>query len=510
MDERNRKCFEALKVSDPRDHKARIESEKGGLLRDSYHWVLSNVDFQRWCDDGDSLLLWIRGDPGKGKTMLLCGIIDELKTTAPTANIAFFFCQADKDHINTATAVLRDLIYMLVTEQPALMSHLHDSYNGLGKQRFEGPNLWVALSKIFTSILEDPRLRRTYLIIDALDECTGDPSLLLDLVARKSSKFLSVKWMVSSRNWPSIERDLDTATKVRLSLELNEESVSAAVATYVRFKVEGLANRNTYSNDTREVVERYLSTNAQGTFLWVALVCQQLSKTPGWKVQTKLTAFPPKLDALYKRMMDQICDSEDANLCKSILAIISVVHRPITLDEIAALVVMPAGVHGNYEALAEIVGLCSSFLTLRERTVSFVHQSAKDFLLKEARDEIFPSGMEDIHHTIFSRSLRVMSNTLRRDIYRLRAPGFPINKVTPPNPDPLAAARYSCIYWVDHLRDCDPKKNAKDDFRDDGSIGAFLRQNYLHWLEALGLLKGMSEGTASMLELERLFKVSSY
>ncbi|KAK3934862.1 hypothetical protein QBC46DRAFT_425470 [Diplogelasinospora grovesii] len=509
-DVETRACLEALQASDPRDDKDRIESDKGGLLRDSYRWVLSHVDFQRWRDDRDGQLLWIRGDPGKGKTMLLCGIIDELKTTAPTANISFFFCQATDARINNATAVLRGLIYMLMTQQPALISHLRESYDSFGKQRFEGPNSWVALSKIFTSILEDARSRRTYVIIDALDECTGDPDRLLGLVAQKSSEYPSVKWIVSSRNWPSIEKDLDTATqKVNLRLELNEKSVSVAVTTYVRFKVEGLAKRNKYSNDTRDAVERYLSTNAHGTFLWVALVCQELATTPGWKVQKKLAAFPPGLNALYRRMMDQICnleDAEDITLCKYILAIVSVVYRPITLDDLTVLVDTLDGVSGDYEALADIVGLCGSFLTLRKRTVSFVHQSAKDFLLKQAHDEIFPSGIEDIHHTIFSRSLRIIRETLRRDIYNLGAPGFSIDKVRPPDPDPLVAVRYSCVYWINHLRDCDPKKNANKDLQDGGSIDTFLRKKYLHWLEALSLQKSVSKGVASMLALQGLFE----
>ncbi|KAK4153208.1 hypothetical protein C8A00DRAFT_43834 [Chaetomidium leptoderma] len=511
LDAETRACLEALQASDPRHDKDRIELDKGGLLQDSYRWVLSHVDFQRWRDDRVDQLLWIRGDPGKGKTMLLCGIIDELlKTTAPTANISFFFCQATDARINNATAVLRGLIYMLVTQQPALISHLRESFDGFGKQRFEGPNAWVALSNIFTSILgdlESARSGETYLLIDALDECTGNPDRLLGLVAQKSSEYPSVKWIVSSRNWPSIERDLDTATqKVRLSLELNEESVSAAVTTYVQAKVEGLAKRNKYSNDTRDAVERYLSANAHGTFLWVALVCQELATAPGWKAQKKLAAFPPGLNAFYRRMMDQICNSEDAVLCKDILAIVSVVYRPITLDELTALVDALDGVSGDYEALAEIVGLCGSFLTLHKRTISFVHQSAKDFLLKQAHDEIFPSGIEDTHRTIFSRSLRAMRETLRRDIYNLGTPVFSIDNVRSPDPDPLAAVRYSCVYWINHLRDCDPKKNANKDLQDGGSIDAFLREKYLHWLEALSLLKRMPDGIASMLELERLFE----
>ncbi|KAK3934300.1 putative vegetative incompatibility protein [Diplogelasinospora grovesii] len=505
----DRACLESLQATDPRLDKERIEQEKGGLLRDSYSWVLNNVDFQRWRDDEQSQLLWIRGDPGKGKTMLLCGIIDELiNSTAHTANVSFFFCQATRAHINNATAALRGLIYMLLKQQPSLISYLRESY-GDGKGRFEGVNAWWALSKIFRKMMEDLNLKNTYLFIDALDECTTDMDPLLDFI-QSSTTNSNVKWIVSSRNLPHIEKGLSKVTqKLPLSLELNENSVSAAVSTYIQFKVDSLAKRNEYGKDTRNVVQRHLSSNANGTFLWVALVCQELADISGWEAEELVMAFPPGLDALYRRMLDQICKSRNAKLCKSILAVVSLVYRPITLDELPSLVDMPSQSSGNFKALVEIVGLCGSFLTLRERTISFIHQSAKDFTLEKASNEIFPSGIQETHHTIFSRSLRVMSRALRRDMYGLVALGFPIDKVKPPDPDPLAAVRYSCIYWVDHLRDCDPKKMANDDLQDGGSIDAFLRQNYLHWLEALSLLKGMSEGIASMLGLEGLLEISS-
>ena len=189
------------------------------------------------------------------------------------------------------------------------------------------------------------------------------------------------------------------------------------------------------------------------------MVCKELAKISEWKVQEKLVGFLAGLNILYKQIIDRICTTEDAALCRGILAVVSVVYRPITLDELTALVDIPASVSGNYRALAEIVGLCGSFLTLRERTISFIHQSAKDFLLKQAGYKIFPSGIEDMHYTIFSRSLRVMQETLQCDIYSLGAPGFSINRVRRPDPDPLAAVQYSCVYWVNHLHDCGPQKN---------------------------------------------------
>jgi hypothetical protein len=73
--------------------------------------------------------------------MLLCGIINELvKLTSYTANVSFFFCQATDARINNATAVLRSLLYLLVKQQQSLVSHIRESYDDSGKQRFKDVN----------------------------------------------------------------------------------------------------------------------------------------------------------------------------------------------------------------------------------------------------------------------------------------------------------------------------------------------------------------------------------
>ena len=509
--EKLNKCLRDLRLTDPCHDKKRIEDKKGGLLKDSYRWILDNADFQRWHNDQQSRLLWIKGDPGKGKTMLLCGIINELDRSMPkTGLLSYFFCQADDSHINNPTAVLRGLIYMLVRQQPSLILYIRKKYDHAGKRLFEDANNWVALVEIFADILQDQSLNNSYLIIDALDECVTDLSNLLDFIVQRSSTSPHVKWIVSSRNWPSIEKDLDTATqKVRLRLELNEHSVSAAVSTYIQFKVDGLAKRNRYDDTTRAAVKRHLDSNANGTFLWVALVCQELANISGWKAQNKLKAFPAGLEALYRQMMGQIRDSEDADLCERILAVVSAVYRPVTLDEMPSFIDLPDGVSGNDEALSEIIGLCGSFLTLQERTISFVHQSVKEFLLKEASNTLFPAGIEGIHHQILSRSLRVMSKTLRRDIYNLRTPGYPIEQVKQPDSEPLAVSRYSCIYWVDHLcaSNSNPRAEHCVDLGKGGAVEIFMKTKYLYWLEALSLCRAMSEGVVSIAKLEVLLQV---
>ncbi|KAK1774719.1 vegetative incompatibility protein HET-E-1 [Copromyces sp. CBS 386.78] len=212
MSKKDQQCLKHLRLTDPRDDKVRIERTKG-ILQDSYGWVFNTVEFVQWRNVLQHRLLWIRGKPGQGKTMLLCGIINKLDqgntTNVRHYNVAYFFCQATDSRINNAAAVLRGLIYLLIEQQPSVLSHVRKEYDRTGENLFVDANAWYALSKIFTNILQDPSLRTTYLIIDALDECTSieDRSQLLDLIAQQSSSGSRVKWIVSSRrlNWPEIE-----------------------------------------------------------------------------------------------------------------------------------------------------------------------------------------------------------------------------------------------------------------------------------------------------------------
>ncbi|RKK23582.1 Vegetative incompatibility protein HET-E-1 [Fusarium oxysporum f. sp. cepae] len=497
-------CLADLRSTDPRSDKMRIEQTNGGLLEGSYRWILNNADFQRWRNEEQSRLLWIKGDPGKGKTMLLCGIINELEKQAGNL-VSYFFCQSTDPRINNATAVLRGLIYLLVDQQPSLISHVRKKYDQAGKGLFEDVNAWWALYDIFTNILQDPELNNTFLIIDALDECITDLSQLLDLIIEKSFECPCVKWIVSSRNYLlDMEEKLGKAIQeVRLCLELNEDAISDAVDVYIQHKVGQLALKKHYDNRLRDEVQQYLTSNAHGTFLWVALVYKELAdpKVRRRHKLTKLSSFPPGLDSLYERMMKHITDSVDADLCKKILAIASVVYRPATLKELTSLVETLEDFEQN--DLEEIIGSCGSFLTLREGVIYFVHQSAKDYLLDKVSDQIVPSGTAHQHHTIFSRSLLVMSRSLRRDMYDLRQPGITIDYVRQPGPDPLASARYSCLYWAEHL--CDSNKNNQDDeLRDGGTVHTFLKDKYLYWLEALSLLRSTSEGVIAVQKLNAL------
>ena len=499
-----------MRITDPQDDKARIEATKGGLIRDSYRWILENDDLRQWREDKTSKLLWIRGDPGKGKTMLLCGLIEEIKnatTSARPCQLSYFFCQATDPRINTATAVLRGLIYLLVEKYPPLISYVRKRYDQVGKSLFEDANSWTALSGIFVGMLQDSSMENGYMIIDALDECVTDLPRLLDFIVQHSSPN-RVKWIVSSRNWPTIEERLKGAD-TRLSLELNAESISTAVSRYIDYKMSRLAHQKEYNDETKQSVRQYLSANAKDTFLWVALVCQNLEFTSSWRTLIALKTFPPGLEPIYQRMMQLICESIDSDILKQILALVTNVYRPITLSELATLVEMPEGVDGDSFPIEELVRQCGSFLILDIATVYFVHQSAKDFLIKTSSDEATPHGAAAMHYAIYSKSIRVMTSILHRDIYELRTPGFPIEHVRQPDRDPLAEVRYSCVYWPKHLMEwyLISAVRGETEFSAGGAIDRFLKTKFLYWLEALSLLRELPSGVSSMLNLKSLTQV---
>jgi hypothetical protein len=514
LEAKDDQCLRDLRSTDPRDDKVRIEKSKGGLLKDSYVWILADTAFKDWRDNDNTHLLWIKGDPGKGKTMLMIGLIEELSRqleSKPGSGIlSYFFCQATEPGLNNAVSVLRGLIYLLVSKQRTLIQHLRKRYDTAGQRFFEDTNTFYALSAILSDMLHDSALARVYLMVDALDECDSGLSQLLDLITRNSSEPSRVKWLVSSRNRYDIEEWLRPAgSRAKLSLELNSFHISQAVNAFINLKVSKLTEQKRYKSELREKIRSYLCAKADGTFLWVALVCKELQSVQVRKTLSVLEKFPPGLQPLYERMMEQIyCleDSEDVEFCSRILSSATLAYRPLHLKELVA----TAGLQeqpDDLESLNELVDLCGSFITVREEIVYFIHQSAKDYFSTGKGARIFLLGQEEEHHKIACRSLRLMSDTLKRDICGLRMPGALLDELSDVNQDPLAHIRYACCYWVDHLNQA-RGLHLQTSLLDGGIVHEFLQKHLLHWLEVLSLTEKMSEGVLTITSLESYVLVS--
>ncbi|KAL4766966.1 hypothetical protein BDW60DRAFT_170629 [Aspergillus nidulans var. acristatus] len=499
-------CLRDLLVADPETERRRIEATKGGLLDDSFRWVLGNAEFQKWRSSNQSQLLWIKGDPGKGKTMLMIGISNELlqqRQSKSSQSIAYFLCQATDPKSNNATSILRSLIYMLIQQQPYLISYLRERYD-TDLKLFENGNTFYSLSVVFENMLRKSTQAVTYLLVDALDECETGLSDLLKLIARtKSVSATQVKWIVSSRNRDDIEQEIEFGDEeTKLSLELNANYISEAVAAYIDYKVSRLKalQRNEI---LLEWVKEQLRQKSDGTFLWVALAVQEMQKCRRLAAMVKLLeGIPQGLTPLYDRMIQQIQYFEDSNreLCILVLSIVTLGYRPLYLQELCLLSGLKRQQYGS-DNLENIVGMCGSFLTIRDNQVYLIHQSAKDYLSDDkVSAAVFLYGPSAIHHSIFRESLQSLSAKLRRNIYSINNPGATISEIVTlqPQPDPLSNMRYSCIYWLDHFID---SKSLERPESSDDQISDFFKQHLLHWLESLGMIGELRHGILSLRKL---------
>lgn len=137
--------------------------------------------------------------------------------------------------------------------------------------------------RVLDRIINDLDFEGAYFVVDALGECE-DTSLVTFLnylesymgssSSDKTKQPSKVKWLVTSRNETTIKEFLDRA--LQISLEDNSMHVDESVDRYVSKNVERLAMSKKYDSKLRTAVESHFRKNAKGTFLWVALACQEL------------------------------------------------------------------------------------------------------------------------------------------------------------------------------------------------------------------------------------------
>ncbi|KAF2228494.1 WD40 repeat-like protein [Viridothelium virens] len=493
ISDEDRRCIRAWRLTDPRDDKARILSNTNPLEKGSCDWVFNNPAFSEWWQEDEAYVLWIHGDPGKGKTMIMTALIDEISRRMRDSSnheiLAFFFCQDSVKDLRDAVAVIRGLVFHLVSQQPILTCHLLKSYAEAGDSLFEGLNALHSLWRVLLEVVKDERIPTVCLMVDALDECdVFQMKTFLSLLTKDRSDLCGkLKWVLTSRNEPFMIENLRNGNFGHdVSLEYNSSYVSGAVNSFIESQSKDLATRKGYDQNLQSFVKTYLVEHAKGTFLWVALVCMELAKVKKWKTYRVLQEFPAGLQPLYSQMMvrlEDYQDAADAEMCKRILCTVALAARPLCLEELGLFTDLPDGLSEDSSALEELVSSCGSFLTIQERVVCFIHQSVKYYLTSAKGYNIFSSVKARLHYQFALRLVRHMARHWQKDICGLNASvNFKIEAKESKIDQPLPLyIEYACRYWVSHFFSSGSGL-ACDEFM------YFLQDHLLHWIEALSSL----------------------
>ncbi|PWY84057.1 NACHT and WD40 domain protein [Aspergillus eucalypticola CBS 122712] len=484
------KRLQAIRRVDPQATVKTIESLKESVMDDLYTWIFDTEqfkDFMCW-EENAPRRLWISGQAGTGKTMLSIGTIRELQTRGlrqpepPT--ILYFFCQHTDADLNNGVAVLQSLVWMLLRQQPHLSSHLDEQFSHSGQKFMSDSNSFATWCDLLTSMLIDSA--RVVIAVDAVDECEeGSRKQLLRFLSGMIAKerMSHVKWFITSRPLLDIpDSRFETTLRYHTLLTLDDQNLNPWINSYIDRKAQAL--RNKAKNQERvQRIKDHLRERASNTYIWVSLVFEELENAPEARWQKIIEDTPRQLNELYTYLLRQLPWSE----CKTVLCVAMVARRPLSLWEIEQLTEMETGVNAGRDYVTE----CRSFLSIRGETVYFIHQSAQDWLLLNQHQlwdgspqnaEVFKKST---HREILENSLKGMMETLKENIYQLPHYGVLSEEVETPSRDPLAAIRYSCQYWAYHLKE--------GELMTDIDMLGFLRQRFLHWLEALALMRIMPE-----------------
>ena len=342
----------------------------------------------------DSCLLWLSGGPGAGKTMLSIFLVEELRTRLPKNTILLqYFCKNEDDKRNTAVAVLRGLIFQLLRYQPLLYGYILPTFALQGESLFADAS-FDSLWRIFETMTCDPILGTIYCVLDGLDECHKESLKVLlnrfrryfpPTVDEASTRQLNL--IVTCRGYPEFIAEL-LSRFPRLHLDSQDkDEVNRDVNRFIEAKADSLAADKGYSEDLRLHVVNVFKRRAEGTFLWIGIVAEELRRYNRIEVEGVLDLFPSGLETLYGRALLQI-EHKQQSITSKILRWVALAIRPLTLSELGAVLEVQPGKFSTREEVAkDHVASCGLLLKIQDGDqVGFVHQSAKEYLLRKIKD----------------------------------------------------------------------------------------------------------------------------
>jgi NACHT domain len=224
------------------------------------NWLLQSDEFAMWKREPKQLL-WLHGIPGCGKTILSSTVVEHIKAICKKDSqcqyIFYYFDFSDSKKQEVA-GLLRSLLAQLASRDLKTLKEIERLYNqnSCGKQQ---PDKKSLLS-ILLSVLRSPL--RTYLIIDALDECSqrGEMLRMLSDIYRHCSEEVNV--LVTSRKERDIELVLDRLASS--SIGIQQTVVDADIRIHLKTCLVEDAKLKRWPSAVKEEMEDALVRGAHG------------------------------------------------------------------------------------------------------------------------------------------------------------------------------------------------------------------------------------------------------
>ncbi|ORY70345.1 uncharacterized protein BCR38DRAFT_405961 [Pseudomassariella vexata] len=357
-DDTAKKCRRDLFLTDPLEDKNNLKRKKGNRAPNTCEWILDTEELAKWQDSGP--IIWLYGE---GKTVLP------------------FFCDSSFETRRTATAVMRGLLYQLVTQHPSLLRYLLPQYHDRGRNLFAS---FDALWATFMDAVADKDTGEKLCIIDALDECDQESQETLLKQLRKSfgpdgrSVYTpNIRILITSRLYTEIKEYLEEFAKKDIA---SYPQAKEDIIRLIDSKSAYLQKKKGYTDHTKEKVKAVLRSKAEGTFLWVGIVCEELDRVASKDATKLLQDLPKGLDGIYAKLLQlAFTKTNDQQIIESILNFVTVSLRPLTLLELseACRLHKDKNEKERVEYTRDNVNSCRLMLVVQHEKVLLLHQTER-------------------------------------------------------------------------------------------------------------------------------------
>ncbi|KAJ5908741.1 hypothetical protein N7495_001423 [Penicillium taxi] len=162
-----------------------------------------------------------------------------------------------------------------------------------------------------------------------------------------------------------------------------------------------------------------LEEKADGTFLWVGIVCRQLDDVPSRKAVETLRAQPQGLYRLYRALLSAAFEDDDPQYdskLKMLFMYVTFALRRLTVAEIAEAcrLYLDEDIETRIQFTQEIIDSSHSLMFTDKSYVRLLHGSVKDFLITEMDDFTAVRSNSVLSH----RCIELISQYCRPDLDR--------------------------------------------------------------------------------------------
>lgn len=430
-------------------------------LEGTGQWFINHPSYVAWKESTTSNGLWLRGNPGCGKSVLASLAINDLEQEVDFCHaLAFVYCRASDAGSTTSQQLACTLLRQLCEQSARIDVNLQRAYKSQGDVLKEGPQPSLvkeslrAVSSTFETVS---------IVVDGLDECVDMEriaKLLFDLVAIQTS---CVKVLAVSRpNYADLDDTLLAWQKLDIMKETDDDITHyiSSLVTADKLRV------GSFGHIIPEVKEE-LTKKANGSFLWVSLTVKELQQQARPSdILLAAQKVPGDLNSAYTASLQRILSQRNPFKKRTAISLLLWTlnaTRPLSASEMLEVLQIEPGmtyldemqIRPDTRGLTE---LCNDLVVLSaDDTFVLCHGSLKDYIesLSEQRDDIFSEIHKQQQNVQSTLSILCLTYLSLDNFERLG-----ISEST--KSEDLFQVHPFLLYAVDHLRThCDKSEDSR-------------------------------------------------